>query len=238
MLYKRRFFTIQFKRTRAMSLLDDEDVLMERVEFEMSVKLKVDLLLAGRLLGKGEVKALVVEEKENFLSKKINEAWNLNLDCKTSFAQRLNEIIQHITNPNQESQKQRPIFSIDCRTLCKGDAYRWLSKIANTTEQVADPIIIIENVTQVPDGNRATHDDPMSVTNLLLRSWKNEQIYAGDIHIDRSKFTVLLTCPPQDAQMLQRECGLCSYGWIGDFDEFLKETRQIATEMVESKRHI
>ena len=159
-----------------MSLLDDEYVLMERSARGISAKLNEDLLLAGRLLGKGAVKALVVEEKENFLSKKLNEAWNLNLDCKTSFAQRLNEIIQHIANPNKESQKQRPIFSIDCRTLCKGDAYGWLSNIANATEQVADPIIIIENITQVPDGNHATHDDPMYVTNLLLRSWKNEQI--------------------------------------------------------------
>ena len=236
MLYKRTLFTTQLKRIQAMSLLDDENILIERSETGISVKLKEDLLLVGRLLGKGAVKALVVEEKENFLSKKINEAWNLNLDCKTSFAQRLNGIIQYIANPNQESQKQRPIFSIDCRTLCKGDAYGWLSNIANATKEVADPIIIIENVTQVSDGNRATHDDPMYVTNLLLRSWKNEQIYAGDIHIDRSKFTVLLTCPPQDAHILQRECGVCSYGWIGDFDEFLKETRQIATEMVESKR--
>lgn len=216
-----------------MSLLDDEDVLMERVEFEMLVKLKEDLRFTGMLLGRGAVKALIVEEKENFLSKKLNEAWNLKLDCKTSFAQRLNEIIQHFVNPNQESQKQRPIFSVDCRTLCKGDAYGWLSNIAKATKEVTDPIIIIENVTQIPDSNRAVYDDPVYVTNLLLRSWENEQIYAGDIHIDRRKFTVLLTCPPQDAHILQRECGSCSYGWIGDFDGFLKETRQIATEMVE-----
>ena len=216
-----------------MSLLDDEDVLMERVKFEMLVKLEEDFRLVVTLLRRGAVKALVVEEKEKFLSKKLNEAWNLKLDCKTSFAQRLNDIIQHIVDPNQESQKQRPIFSVDCRTLCKGDAYGWLSNIAKATKEVNDPIIIIENVTQIPDSSRAVYDDPVYVTNLLLRSWENEQIYAGDIHIDRRKFTVLLTCPPQDAHILQRECGSCSYGWIGDFDGFLKETRQIATEMVE-----
>ena len=50
-----------------MSLLDDEDVLMERSARGISAKLNEDLLLAGRLLGKGAVKALVVEEKENFM---------------------------------------------------------------------------------------------------------------------------------------------------------------------------
>ena len=44
----------------------------------------------------------------------------------------------------------------------------------------------------------------------------------GDFHIDRRKFSVILTCLPEDADILQRECGLCSYSWIGDFDEYIE----------------
>ena len=122
-------------------------------------------------------------------------------------------------NPILKEHQSRNIYSIDCRTLRKGDAYGWLSGIANAS---IDPIVIIENVTQIPDGDRAIYDDPNYVANLLLRSWKNDDIYVGDLHIDRRKFTVILTCQPEDADILQRECGLCSYSWIGDFDEYIE----------------
>ena len=172
---------------------------------------------------------VIVEDKEDVLTKKISEAYNLNLNYKTSFAKRAEKIIMKAINPKLAEHQSRAIYSIDCRTLRKGDAYGWLSGVANAR---IDPIVIIENVTQIPDGDRAIYDDPNYVANILLRSWKNDDIYFGDLHIDRRKFTVILTCPPEDADILQRECGLCSYSWIGDFDEYVKDIQLIAKKTV------
>ena len=172
---------------------------------------------------------VIVEDKEDVLTKKISEAYNLNLNYKTSFAKRAEKIIMKAINPKLAEHQSRAIYSIDCRTLRKGDAYGWLSGVANAS---IDPIVIIENVTQIPDGDRAIYDDPNYVANILLRSWKNDDINFGDLHIDRRKFTVILTSPPEDADILQRECGLCSYSWIGDFDEYVKDIQLIAKKTV------
>ena len=159
---------------------------------------------------------IIVEDKENVLTKKISEAYNLNLNNKTSFAKRVEKKIKEAINPKLKEHQSRNIYSIDCRGLRRGDTYGWLSAIAK--ESIA-PIVVIEYVTQIPDGDRTIYDDPNYVANLLLRSWKNDDIYVDDLHIDRRKFTVILTCPPEDIDILQRECGLCSYSWIGDFEE-------------------
>ena len=129
----------------------------------------------------------------------------------------LTGLIKNAIFPELQKHQSRPILSIDCRTLRKGDAYGFLSKLANANK---NPIVIIENVTQIPNGNPAIYDDPNYVSNILLRSWKNDDIYVGDLHIDRREITVILTCPPEDAGILQWECGLCSYSWIGDFEKY------------------
>ena len=173
---------------------------------------------------------VIVEDKEDLLTKKISEAYSLNLNYKTSFAERVEKGIKEAINPKLKEHQSRNIYSIDCRGLRKGDAYGWLSAIAKAS---IDPIVIIEYVTQIPDGDRTIYDDSNFVANLLLRSWKNEDIYAGDLHIDRRKFTVILTCPPEDADILQRECGLCSYSWIGDIEKYKKNIRQMTDEEID-----
>jgi hypothetical protein len=184
-----------------MSLLDDN--ILDQIDTSLNNKVKMEDCLSKELLGNG------------FVSSVIAEGYNI------SFAQRIENLVKGAISPDLQKHQTRKIYSIDCHTLRKGDAYRWL--LAIVKEEVDDPILVIENVTQVPDGDRSIYDDPMYVTNLLLRSWKNENIFAGDLHIDRRKFTVILTCPPEDADILQRECGLCSYSWLGDFDRFLKD---------------
>lgn len=163
---------------------------------------------------------VIVEDIEDTLTKKTSDVYGLNLNNKTSFAKRVEKKIKEAINPKLKEHQSRNIYSIDCRGLRKSDAYGWLSAIAKAS---IDPIVIIENVTQIPDGDRTIYDDSNYVANLLLRSWKNDDIYSGDLHIDRRRFTVILTCPPEDADILQRECGLCSYSWIGDFKEYVKD---------------
>jgi len=202
-----------------MGILDGFDTLSENADKYFENRIAIEHLLAKDLSCTFSAYGVIVEDNEDILREKISEAYSLNHNYTTSFAKRVGKIIMEAINPKLKEHQSRNIYSIDCRTLRKGDAYGWLSGIANAS---IDPIVIIENVTQIPDGNRAIYDDPNYVANLLLRSWKNDDIYFGDFHIDRRKFSVILTCLPEDADILQRECGLCSYSWIGDFDEYIE----------------
>lgn len=215
-----------------MSLLDDEEVLLERADAALRdyvIQKETERFLALGLFRQGQVSAVVYEDKEELLLKKLSEAWKLNLDYKTSLAQRLHDIVVNAVNEGLKEHQTRDIYSIDCRYLRKGDAYGWLSAVSKASK---NPILVIEHLTEVPDGDRSIYDDPAYVTNLLLRSWKNEDIYAGDLEIDRRQFTVILACRDIDAQEFARECALCSYGWCGDFDSYLEKWKKIATENI------
>lgn len=190
-----------------MSILDDYDVLSERTDKAVK-RNQAELLKIAMDFGIPFVNCFTVEGKEN-----------------VSFVQRVKELIDGAFNP------PRPIYSIDCRKLCKGDAYGWLSKVSE--DEGENPIVVIEYVTQIPDGDPTIYDDPNYVSNLLLRSWKNEDIFAGDLHMDRRKFTVILTCPTEDEDILQRECGLCSYSWKGDFEKYLEDIHQMTDEEID-----
>ena len=190
-----------------MSLLDDEKVLLDDKTVE--IKAEMENLLATALFRRGGVSAFVTEHD--------------------SLAGTIKRLIKNAIGPRLKEHQSREIHPIDCRTLRKGDAYGWLSAVSKASK---DPILVIEHLTEIPDGDRSIYDDPAYVTNLLLRSWKNEDIYAGDLEIDRRQFTVILACRDIDAQEFERECALCSYGWCGDFDSYLEEQKNIATESV------
>lgn len=110
-----------------------------------------------------------------------------------------------------ESHKNRRIISLDCRSLKKGDAFGFLHQLSKETD---DLIVVIENVTEIPEGDTSIYDDKIYVENLLIKAWKNEDIFAGDIHINRRKFTIILTCKLEDRDKLMNECGWCSYAWV------------------------
>jgi hypothetical protein len=215
-----------------MSLLDNEEVLFKMADaaaIDFAIQQETERFLALGLFRRGQVSAVVYEDKEELLLKKLSEAWKLNLDYKTSLAQRLHGIVVNAVNEGLKEHHTRDIYSIDCRYLRKGDAYGWLSAVSKASK---DPILVIEHLTEVPNGDRSIYDDPAYVTNLLLRSWKNGDIYAGDLEIDRRQFTVILACRDIDAQEFERECALCSYAWCGDFDSYLEKWKKIATENI------
>lgn len=215
-----------------MSLLDNEEVLFKKADDALSdfaIQEKTEGFLATSLFHRGRVSAVVFDDKEEFLLKKLSKTYSLSLDYKTSLAQRLHGIVGNAVNEGLKEHQTRDIYSIDCRYLRKGDAYGWLSAVSKASK---DPILVIEHLTEVPDGDRSIYDDPAYVTNLLLRSWKNGDIYAGDLEIDRRQFTVILACRDIDAQEFKRECALCSYGWCGDFDSYLEKWKKIATENI------
>lgn len=128
---------------------------------------------------------------------------------------------------------------MDCRGLRKGDAYGWLLKLSKLN---SNPIVIINNITQVPDGDRNIYDDPEYIRNILLRSWKNEQINVGDAHIDRKNITVIITSPNENSEILHKECVLNTYKWLGYFDVWVENMKTVAekyaTSEFEKLKHI
>ena len=112
--------------------------------------------------------------------------------------------------------KGRKVIAKDCRGLKKGDALGW---IRDFSKEDKDAIIVIENVTRIPEGDPALYDPKQYVENILVRSWKNNDIYIDDYHIDRRNLTVILTCPPEDEEQLRAICSICSYAWVGDIEK-------------------
>lgn len=111
--------------------------------------------------------------------------------------------------------RDRKVISNDCRGLKKGDALGWIRDISNDDK---DAIVVLENVTQIPEGDPALYDPKPYVENILVRSLKNTDVYIDDYHIDRRNLTVVLTCPPEDEEHLRAICSMCSYAWVGDIE--------------------
>ena len=112
--------------------------------------------------------------------------------------------------------KGRKVIAKDCRGLKKGDALGW---IRDFSKEDKDAIIVIENVTRIPEGDPTQYDPKQYVENILARSWKNDDIYIDDYHIDRRNLIVILTCPPEDEEQLRAICSICSYSWVGDIEK-------------------
>ena len=118
------------------------------------------------------------------------------------------------------SHKGRKVIAKDCRELKKGDALGWIRDISKDDKDV---IVVLENVTQIPEGDPALYDPKQYVENILVRSWKNIDVYIDDYHIDRRNLTIILTCPPEDEEQLRAICSMCSYAWVGDIEKKIEE---------------
>jgi hypothetical protein len=147
------------------------------------------------------------------------------------------DILKEKIEAGNEEYKERTLLSVDCRTLCKGDAYGWLKAISEGMKNgtLNKPILVIENVDQIPDGDRNIYDDPQYVENILVRSWKNELINIGDFYLDRRDISVILICSANNQTRLGNACRECSYPWCGDFEEWLEKHTKIATEIVKKE---
>lgn len=196
-----------------MSLLDSFDDLAKRQDLGMLETYRLENLYVKSIFRKGGVCCFSVANK-------------------VSLASELKSIIKSSYYSQElKGMASRGIHAIDCRNVCKGDAYGFLSKVA---EDKTNPIVVIENVTQIP-GEDAVHDNPDYVANLLLHSWKNEDIIVGDIHINRREITVILTCPVEEEEVLKKVCALNSYAWCGDFDEWKNIRKNMASSWAEKE---
>lgn len=217
-----------------MSLLDDSATILKRADEAIKQRM-IREKVAHCLVAYGlPPRCFVAEEQEDVLVKKISEVWNLsNIKWRTPFAERLErDFISH-----HDEHKERTLLSLDCRTLKKGDAYGWLKLISEgmKNDTLNKPILLIENVDQIPDGDRNIYDDSQYVENILVRSWKNEHINIGDFCLDRREMTIILTCSSDNHARLGNACHDCSYAWAGEFDEWLEKHTEIATKMAEKE---
>ena len=220
-----------------MSLLDDSATILKSADEAIKQRM-IREKVAHCLVAYGlPPRCFVAEEQVDILAKKISEVWNLsNIKWRTPFAERLErDFISH-----HDEHKERTLLSLDCRTLKKGDAYGWLKLISEgmKNDTLNKPILVIENVDQIPDGDRRIYDDPQYVENILVRSWKNELINIGDFYLDRRNISVILTCSPDNQTRLGNACRECSYPWCGEFEEWLEKYTKIATEMLEKEFEI
>lgn len=73
-----------------------------------------------------------------------------------------------------ESIINRSVYTIDCKSLCKFDAICWLENLSKMPKTPKKTIIIIENITEIPDEDDV-HDSPKYVEEILIHSWKNSE---------------------------------------------------------------
>ena len=163
----------------------------------------------------GAVKCAVFTSIPNVIMVKLQEIYGIAYN-EPSFATHLEKILSSATHSLKPHKDRKVISNKDCRGLKKGDALGW---IRDFSKEDKDAIIVIENVTQIPEGDPALYDPKQYVENILVRSWKNNDIYIDDYHIDRRNLTVILTCPPEDEEQLRAICSICSYAWVGDIEK-------------------
>ena len=172
-----------------------------------------------RYLIPGIVKCVVFTPISNVLLDKLHEIYGVPRN-EPSFATYRHKILESATQ-SLLAFKNRKVLKKDCRELKKGDALGWIRDISIDDDK--DAIIVIENVTRIPEGDSALYDSKQYVENILVRSWKNDDVYIDDYHIDRRNLTVILTCPPEDEGQLRAICSMCSYAWVGDVEKRVEE---------------
>lgn len=74
--------------------------------------------------------------------------------------------------PILQCQMGRPIITLDCSQLRKGDALGFMYSLSQI-QQEPNPIVIINRITDIPRVG-SNIDEPAYVENLLLHSWHND----------------------------------------------------------------
>ena len=186
----------------AMSLLDDEDVLIGRAIEASERKRKYVQFWSFFLDGYG---AHGVEVGQEFVTELLDV---INNDC--------------IIFESLQKHKDRPVHVIDCKKLSKYDAIGWLETVSKLPLSPT-PILVIENITEIPDSEKY-------VENLLVHSWKNERNDFTDnrpgqnfkqFTLKPHDYLVFLTWTPDCAEKVssvwKASDGLA---WIGNFQKY------------------
>lgn len=106
-----------------------------------------------------------------------------------------------------KSQQGRPVYRWDAKTFKKYDAIGSMYQLSKLPKE-PKPIVIIENIADIPDGDRNIYDDPALVENILLHSWKNDTIHLthhknGPFQMNKWDYTVIFPVKPGDIEKLR-----------------------------------
>lgn len=116
-----------------------------------------------------------------------------------------------------KKQQGRPVYRWDAKTFKKYDAIGSMYQLSKLPKE-AKPIVIIENIADIPDGDRNIYDDPEHVENVLLHSWKNDTIhltYKGvPFQMNKGDYTVIFPVKPGDLQKLRRGIRSDGFGFV------------------------
>lgn len=117
-----------------------------------------------------------------------------------------------------KSQQGRPVYRWNAKTFKKyDDAVGSMYKLSLLTKE-PKPIVIIENIADIPDGDRNIYDDPEHVENVLLHSWKNDTIhltYKGvPFQMSKCDYTVIFPVKPGDLQKLRHSIMSDGFGFV------------------------
>lgn len=115
-----------------------------------------------------------------------------------------------------KSQQGRSIIRWDASKFCKNDA---VGSMYRLLQQKDKPIVIIENIAEIPDGDRNIYDDPVLVENVLLHSWKNDTIHLthpqhGPFQLNSWDYTVIFLVKPGDLLKLHHSIKGEGVGYI------------------------
>ena len=105
-----------------------------------------------------------------------------------------------------KSQQGRPIICWAAQSFKKDDADGSMYSLRNHPRE-PKPIIIIENIADIPEAISEIYDDPVHVEDVLLHSWKNDIIHLTfkqqAFQLNRSDYTVIFPVKPGDLNRLR-----------------------------------
>ena len=116
-----------------------------------------------------------------------------------------------------KSQQGRPVIRWDAKSFKKYDAVGSMYNLSKLPKE-PKPIVMIENIADIPDGDRNIYDDPALVENILLHSWKNDTIhltYQGvPFQMNKGDYTVIFPVNPGDLQKLRHSIKSDGFGFV------------------------
>ncbi len=182
-------------------------------------------------LQRGDSVMELLQEREELVFELLGTVSANCVVTNRNISQLISETISNTTSELLSRHKGREVVSLDCRGLYKGDAYGFMAIIAQKVGQGQYPIVIIENLAEIPEGSQC--DNPQYVENLLGHSWKNDKIFFGEYCIDRSKsnLSVILTATPEQKEFLGPRFRTDGYSWCEDFDVELEKIEEQLSEL-------
>lgn len=150
------------------------------------------------------------EEEENLAFCFGFGAKCIKVDDVKAFADKVEEVLSpsyQALNDYLRRHQGRPVIRWDVRSMRRNDAIGSLCALSKLPREPR-PVVIIEHITDIPEGDLSIYDDPVRVENLLLHSWKNESTQfdeagIGHFEIRRNDYSVLIPWSSQKADKMK-----------------------------------